>query len=234
MLEVEWVSPHTLYQMNGQVFWSLVSWVFKSKPNSYRPILPAFICVFLWLKQMPKVQYRSNCKPSTFAYPPPLEVPKEKEKEKVCIVNFYLVKSWPETLVDDFGAHWAHNVVSNFMVCFVLLFLCQVSTAVLSITAKAKKKEKEKKEKEEEKMEVVCMPISRALFTPLSRKKPSVCSSMHLKAFLFYQPLLKTLSVVTIFCWTKKFHWSNHNELHVLSIFMVIESWPKWETEGFC
>lgn len=32
---------------------------------------------------MPKVQYRSNCKPSTFAYPPALEVPKEKEKEKV-------------------------------------------------------------------------------------------------------------------------------------------------------
>lgn len=31
----------------------------------------------------------------------------------------------------------------------------QVSTAVLSITAKAKKKEKEKKEREEEKMEVV-------------------------------------------------------------------------------
>lgn len=35
------------------------------------------------------------------------------------------------------------------------LFAWQVSTAVLSITAKAKKKEKEKKEKEEEKMEVV-------------------------------------------------------------------------------
>uniref|UniRef100_A0AAY5KFZ2 26S proteasome non-ATPase regulatory subunit 1 n=1 Tax=Esox lucius TaxID=8010 RepID=A0AAY5KFZ2_ESOLU len=33
--------------------------------------------------KMPKVQYRSNCKPSTFAYPPALEVPKEKEKEKV-------------------------------------------------------------------------------------------------------------------------------------------------------
>lgn len=32
---------------------------------------------------MPKVQYRSNVKPSTFAYPAPLEVPKEKEKEKV-------------------------------------------------------------------------------------------------------------------------------------------------------
>lgn len=40
------------------------------------------------------------------------------------------------------------------------LFNAQVSTAVLSITAKAKKKEKEKekgKEKEEEKMEVVSM-----------------------------------------------------------------------------
>uniref|UniRef100_UPI00358F1252 26S proteasome non-ATPase regulatory subunit 1 n=1 Tax=Myxine glutinosa TaxID=7769 RepID=UPI00358F1252 len=33
--------------------------------------------------KMPKVQYKSNCKPSTFAYPPPLEAPKEKEKEKV-------------------------------------------------------------------------------------------------------------------------------------------------------
>ncbi|KAG8136382.1 putative 26S proteasome non-ATPase regulatory subunit 1 protein, partial [Naja naja] len=32
--------------------------------------------------KMPKVQYRSNVKPSTFAYPAPLEVPKEKEKEK--------------------------------------------------------------------------------------------------------------------------------------------------------
>uniref|UniRef100_A0A4W3I0X4 26S proteasome non-ATPase regulatory subunit 1 n=1 Tax=Callorhinchus milii TaxID=7868 RepID=A0A4W3I0X4_CALMI len=32
--------------------------------------------------KMPKVQYRSNCKASTFAYPPALEVPKEREKEK--------------------------------------------------------------------------------------------------------------------------------------------------------
>ncbi|XP_026577459.1 26S proteasome non-ATPase regulatory subunit 1 [Pseudonaja textilis] len=38
---------------------------------------------FLFFFQMPKVQYRSNVKPSTFAYPAPLEVPKEKEKEKV-------------------------------------------------------------------------------------------------------------------------------------------------------
>lgn len=40
---------------------------------------------FLCAVQMPKVQYRSNCKPSTFAYPPALEVPKEKEKEKVSL-----------------------------------------------------------------------------------------------------------------------------------------------------
>jgi len=41
------------------------------------------------------------------------------------------------------------------LVLFYVLETWQVSTAVLSITAKAKKKEKEKKEKEEEKMEVV-------------------------------------------------------------------------------
>ncbi|KAG5212286.1 hypothetical protein JEQ12_014715 [Ovis aries] len=33
--------------------------------------------------KMPKVQYKSNCKPSAFVYPALLEVPKEKEKEKV-------------------------------------------------------------------------------------------------------------------------------------------------------
>ena len=48
------------------------------------------------------------------------------------------------------------TTLSNLPPPFPLSYsLCQVSTAVLSITAKAKKKEKEKKEKEEEKMEVV-------------------------------------------------------------------------------
>lgn len=106
---------------------------------------------------MPKVQYRSNCKPSTFAYPPPLEVPKEKEKEKVCFTH----------------VPWTHTDLTNLSLILktnhsgfnVPLFFCQVSTAVLSITAKAKKKEKEKekKEKEEEKMEVVCMSNSRSI-----------------------------------------------------------------------
>ena len=32
---------------------------------------------------MPKMQFRSCAKPSTYAYPPILEAPKEKEKEKV-------------------------------------------------------------------------------------------------------------------------------------------------------
>lgn len=50
----------------------------------------------------------------------------------------------------------------------------QVSTAVLSITAKAKKKEKEKKEKEEEKMEVVS---GNALFS-LSTNDPGLFSDL--------------------------------------------------------
>lgn len=46
-------------------------------------VISIFWALFPLSLQMPKVQYRSNCKPSTFAYPPALEVPKEKEKEKV-------------------------------------------------------------------------------------------------------------------------------------------------------
>nr|VZI33130.1 unnamed protein product [Spirometra erinaceieuropaei] len=33
--------------------------------------------------QMPKMNFKSNAKPSTFAYPPPLQIEKEKKKEKV-------------------------------------------------------------------------------------------------------------------------------------------------------
>lgn len=62
---------------------------------------------------------------------------------------------WLTSFVEDvsvygFVLHWGNDSA------------WQVSTAVLSITAKAKKKEKEKKEKEEEKMEVVrkpCPPV---------------------------------------------------------------------------
>lgn len=49
--------------------------------------------------------------------------------------------------------HACGLVLTSKYLCSVSTW--QVSTAVLSITAKAKKKEKEKKEKEEEKMEVV-------------------------------------------------------------------------------
>lgn len=55
---------------------------------------------------MPKVQYKSNCKPSTFAYPPPLEVPKEKEKEKVFGPALCVVKTnplLPPRIHIDFG-----------------------------------------------------------------------------------------------------------------------------------
>ncbi|KAM7539423.1 hypothetical protein Aperf_G00000054370 [Anoplocephala perfoliata] len=33
--------------------------------------------------EMPQMQFKSNAKPSTFAYPPPLQIEKEKKKEKV-------------------------------------------------------------------------------------------------------------------------------------------------------
>ena len=32
---------------------------------------------------MPKMQFRSNAKPSMYAYPEPLKPPKKEEKEKV-------------------------------------------------------------------------------------------------------------------------------------------------------
>lgn len=117
--------------------------------------------VFCRLAQMPKVQYRSNCKPSTFAYPPALEVPKEKEKEKVRaeappLFFFMLLYSLLHNLMEGHSLVLLPECVSSCCVTSLLsVCLCQVSTAVLSITAKAKKKEKEKKEKEEEKMEVV-------------------------------------------------------------------------------
>ena len=33
---------------------------------------------------MPKMQFKSNAKPSLYAYPEPLKPPKKEEKEKVC------------------------------------------------------------------------------------------------------------------------------------------------------
>ncbi|MEQ2208217.1 hypothetical protein XENOCAPTIV_000551 [Xenoophorus captivus] len=57
---------------------------------------------------MPKVQYRSNCKPSTFAYPPALEVPKEKEKEKLHTGGIIILRDTSEAeeeLVEPVSAH---------------------------------------------------------------------------------------------------------------------------------
>ena len=41
-----------------------------------------YFCVCV-LFQMPKMQFRSNAKPSLYAYPEPLKPPKKEEKEKV-------------------------------------------------------------------------------------------------------------------------------------------------------
>lgn len=82
---------------------------------------------------MPKMQFRSGAKPSTYAYPEPLKPPKKEEKEKV---RMYL-----DSLL--------------FCVFFTeLIGPFQVTTAVLSVTAKVKARAK-KAEGTEEKMEVV-------------------------------------------------------------------------------
>ena len=50
--------------------------------TSYSIYFIFFVCVCL-LFQMPKMQFRSNAKPSLYAYPEPLKPPKKEEKEKV-------------------------------------------------------------------------------------------------------------------------------------------------------
>jgi hypothetical protein len=44
-------------------------------------------CQYIWkyiaYLQMPKIEFRSNARPSMFAYPPPLEEKKREEREKV-------------------------------------------------------------------------------------------------------------------------------------------------------
>ena len=49
-------------------------------------LLFIFFCV---LFQMPKMQFRSNAKPSLYAYPEPLKPPKKEEKEKVWGSNLW-------------------------------------------------------------------------------------------------------------------------------------------------
>ena len=69
---------------------------------------------------MPKMQFKSNAKPSLYAYPTPTREEKEKEKAKVGVKI---------------------NTVIKFM-----CNNCQVSTAILSVTAKAQAKSKKKEE----------------------------------------------------------------------------------------
>ena len=81
-------------------------------------------------------------------------------------------------------------MVLSYIVCILSPSAWQVSTAVLSITAKAKKKEKEKKEKEEEKMEVVSgkAQLSKTPFLP---SLPIILS------YLFFDPSFEKESKLT-------------------------------------
>lgn len=49
--------------------------------NNLRYFNCYYICLLVF--QMPKMQFRSNAKPSMYAYPEPLKPPKKEEKEKV-------------------------------------------------------------------------------------------------------------------------------------------------------
>lgn len=46
--------------------------------------------------QMPRTEFRCNAKPSTFAYPPPLEEKKKEENEKVCLWKWseFRIRVW--------------------------------------------------------------------------------------------------------------------------------------------
>eukprot|EP00795_Rhopilema_esculentum_P016346 gene16346-7738_t len=47
------------------------------------PKCPRALCAKPEIRVMPKIQFRSNAKPSLYAYPEPLQPPKKEEKEKV-------------------------------------------------------------------------------------------------------------------------------------------------------
>lgn len=40
---------------------------------------------------MPKTEFRCAAKPSTFAYPPPIEEKKKEESEKVCAIRLFFL-----------------------------------------------------------------------------------------------------------------------------------------------
>ena len=69
-----------------------------------------FVCVCL-LFQMPKMQFRSNAKPSLYAYPEPLKPPKKEEKEKVWGSSLW-GKFFPSTNLTSewFGDHESETV----------------------------------------------------------------------------------------------------------------------------
>lgn len=75
---------------------------------------------------MPKVQYRSNCKPSTFAYPPALEIPKEKEKEKVSA-------GAPLALVSLRKVVFFQSLPARFVLLCRYLLCCFVPQALKSV-----------------------------------------------------------------------------------------------------
>ena len=80
---LEW-SHFPRYLARRYIFTLLSPTGYKVMNNAdvYRIYFIFCVCVCL-LFQMPKMQFRSNAKPSLYAYPEPLKPPKKEEKEKV-------------------------------------------------------------------------------------------------------------------------------------------------------
>ena len=80
-----------IFRWNGHSFKDILPVVTFSllTPIGYKVMNNAdvlqYVCIYLFfvLFQMPKMQFRSNAKPSLYAYPEPLKPPKKEEKEKV-------------------------------------------------------------------------------------------------------------------------------------------------------
>ena len=61
------------------------------------------VCPCVFVVQMPKLTFKSNAKPSLYAYPPPLEEEKKKEREKVkynTIIIIFLIYGGPQNAIN--------------------------------------------------------------------------------------------------------------------------------------
>ena len=62
---------------------------------------------------MPKIEFKSSAKPSTYAYPPPLEDKKEKSKEKVSYALFTMGECDSDFRFDCMGSQHFFTTIQS-------------------------------------------------------------------------------------------------------------------------